>query len=187
VRSQSNGANSSTWVSLHNQDRQFYQGQFGYSFVPLSWSEYLEKGIQSWVNNLASNFPCNQYYHKPNNEWGANLAMFEGGGSGTHGNANAVMNLWVQNEYQKCPPSQSYTHCESQGKDIGHMTQVLWRATNYVGCAQANRNGERGDQCTIYGCWYARAGNCNMRQYSNQPWTVPVMAASSPCGPFTPP
>eukprot|EP00951_Prasinocladus_malaysianus_P014453 scaffold109934_cov41-Prasinocladus_malaysianus.AAC.1 len=56
----------------------------------------------------------------------------------------------------------------------GHYTQVIWRASEYVGCGEAGSS--------AYGyvqvCRYIRPGNCNGK--SN------YMEASTPCGPFCP-
>lgn len=41
--------------------------------------------------------------------------------------------------------------------DNGHMTQVLWRATLYVGCGEA-RNGNQ----YIQVCQYLEPGNCDV-------------------------
>ena len=44
------------------------------------------------------------------------------------------------------------------------FTQVLWRASKYVGCGESVRaiEGVEGGYCRFQVCRYATAGNCNM-------------------------
>ena len=70
---------------------------------------------------------------------------------------------WVESEIDLDPP------------ENGHLTQVLWRATTWVGCADAS-NGDYHIQV----CRYARPGNCNLGSYES--WLEPMLLDSSPCG-----
>jgi hypothetical protein len=76
----------------------------------------------------------------------------------------------------------------------GHLTNVLWRATNYVGCAEAEKsyvvNGKT-QWCRAQVCRYAKPGNCSMGKYrlanGNIDWETPMLMDDSPCGPECPP
>lgn len=41
----------------------------------------------------------------------------------------------------------------------GHFTQVIWRATKYIGCGEASRAG-----CNYQVCRYVTPGNCNINE-----------------------
>lgn len=104
---------------------------------------------------------------------------------------------WVEEESNVSYPSN------------GHYTQVLWRASAYVGCADAS-NGSRHYQVCRYarpGEWFASficigmsppnnmiswtyvsliillPGNCNT---SSSNWFTQMLLESSPCGPACP-
>jgi len=76
----------------------------------------------------------------------------------------------------------------------GHLTQALWRASNYVGCAEAHtfmkQYGKA--ECHTQVCRYARTGNCNMRPYISKNgketgWIEPMLEDDNYCGPICPP
>ena len=79
-------------------------------------------------------------------------------------NGDSVLERWVEDEIL-------FLGVDHRG---GHATQVLWRATNYVGCGHAE--GECGK---VQVCRYVRPGNCDA--YSN--WS----ADTTGCGPDCPP
>ena len=59
----------------------------------------------------------------------------------------------------------------------GHLTQVLWRASTWVGYADASSsNGNTHVQI----CRYGRLGNCNVLDSNN--WLEPMLQDTSPCG-----
>lgn len=41
-----------------------------------------------------------------------------------------------------------------------HFSQVLWRASTHVGCAESKGTTNNGTVCRYQVCQYARAGNC---------------------------
>jgi hypothetical protein len=75
-----------------------------------------------------------------------------------------IMKAWVEQEYYD--PTLPFSNY--QGEDRGHMTQCLWRPSSYVGCAQVAGPDTGDDACIIYGCRYAKAGNCDMQPFSSQ-------------------
>lgn len=72
-----------------------------------------------------------------------------------------ILTRWVENEMNDPYP------------DCGHMTQALWRATEYVGCGEASKGN------TYYQvCQYSKPGNCQVNRYNY--WTS-VLADDSSC------
>ena len=89
----------------------------------------------------------------------------------------------------------------------GHLTNVIWRPTKYVGCAEANKiyyttngAGEKvSNHCRAQVCRYAKPGNCSMGRYkfdsptsidgivNSHDWETPMLMDDSPCKPDCPP
>ncbi|KAL3780017.1 hypothetical protein ACHAW5_003014 [Stephanodiscus triporus] len=73
--------------------------------------------------------------------------------------------------------------------DNAHLTQAIWYASRYLGCADSERDMGDGKTCRMQVCRYAKAGNCMMGAYSSDVgnnWRTPMMADDSPCGPMCP-
>lgn len=69
------------------------------------------------------------------------------------------------------------------------INQVLWRASNYVGCGESVKPHGEG-YCRIQVCRYARPGNCDMKSYDasiGNNWMIPMLMAESKCGPLCAP
>jgi len=128
-------------------------------YVPLKWSNALKAEAAVWARHLATQ---GRLYHDTNKgPYGENLAMNSGGGGQpTTGN---VLSRWVEDEANLNFPAN------------GHLTQVLWRATEWVGCADAHSGNTH-----VQVCRYARPGNCNMANYNT--WLEPMLMDESPCG-----
>lgn len=60
------------------------------------------------------------------------------------------------------------------------LTQVMWRATRYVGCSDKVSVMMDGSYCYAMVCRYLRAGNCSMRQYDS--WLEPTLMDRTGCG-----
>ena len=48
----------------------------------------------------------------------------------------------------------------------------------YVRCAESEEEMVGGGVCRVQVCWYARAGNCDMRKYDSEAgdnWKVPML------------
>ncbi len=127
----------------------------GRSYRPLKWSAYLKDSAQKWANHLAA---TGTFVHGSSGE---NLASHTDW-NGYNRSTSNILTRWVEEEMNKSYPSN------------GHMTQVLWRATEYVGCGEARR-GNKFYQV----CHYSKPGNCNVRSSSNV-WPD-VLADDSPC------
>lgn len=113
-------------------------------------------------------------------DWGENVAGNSGkGGWGELKTTEQVLSRFVEREADWEWPRNS------------HLTQVLWRATRYVGCAEAARPKEGGGMCRTQVCRYASPGNCGMGKHEDPSrkdwWKVPVMAEKNRCGHDCPP
>ena len=125
----------------------------GRSYRPLKWSAYLKDSAQKWANHLAAT-----------GTWGHSSGLGENLASHTDSNGynrstSSILTRWVEEEMNT--------------SRNGHMTQVLWRASEYVGCGEAKK-GDRYYQV----CQYSRPGNCNV---SNSNYWERTMADSSGC------
>jgi hypothetical protein len=160
------------WLQAHNKRRKSWHTSYGVSYVPLQWSTILEKESQDWAEHLLST--CGgPVVHDGRTPYGENLAS--NFGSGRDGEARSPEELlirWVDREANKDPPNNL------------HLSQVLWRSSQYVGCGMASRKYGSGGMCHTQVCRYARPGNCAMGQYNN--WQTPTFADDSRCTPAEP-
>ncbi|KAL9180008.1 hypothetical protein ACHAXT_007978 [Thalassiosira profunda] len=151
------------WIDSHNKRRKEWHERYATAYIPLQWSSALEESSRQYAEVLIS---TGQFVHDPNNDYGENLGSNVGGGMLS---TEDILARWVEGEADDPYPQN------------GHLTQVLWRATEYVGCGEAS-GGDRHVQV----CRYARPGNCNMATYLPD-WQTPTFLDTSPCGPFCPP
>ena len=160
--------------------------------------------MESCCINLTSR--CTNRSLDPDAKFGENLAGNSGSGSwGQVRSTEAVLTRFVENEVEKEYPNNGHlTQVSTYAKFFVvssfspiphsphclHLSQVLWRATKYVGCAETSKPKEGGGMCHVQVCRYTRSGNCNMNKYMNNKkdwWMVPMMMEDSPCGPACPP
>ena len=131
-------------LAAHNRERQ------DLGLEPLSWNPALAQSAQRWAEHLAE---TGRFEHAPENHVvpeGENLW------AGTKGyyTPEAMVAAWIREKrYFRTGvfPDNSTT---GRVEDIGHYTQVVWRATHEVGCAEAASANE-----DILVCRYAEAGN----------------------------
>ena len=131
-------------LAVHNRER----ATFGVS--PLRWDPALAQSAQRWAEHLAA---TGLFEHAPemsSNPQGENLW------AGTKGyyTLESRVDAWVREKRYFKPglfPDNSVT---SKVADVGLYTQLMWRSTNYVGCAEAT--GARED---VLVCRYSSAGN----------------------------
>ena len=144
------GATSQQWsfdqrlLIAHNQER------MNLGLEPLSWNPELAQTAQQWADYLAA---TGRFEHSPENHRtpeGENLW------AGTRGyyQPEAMVGAWIREKQYFRPgifPNNSTT---GRVEDVGHYTQLVWRATTEVGCAEAASTRE-----DILVCHYAEAGN----------------------------
>ena len=128
----------------HNQERE----RLG--LEPLSWNPALAQSAQQWADYLAA---TGRFEHSPENHRdpeGENLWA----GTKDYYGPEAMVGAWIREKQYFRPglfPDNSTT---GRVADVGHYTQLVWRATSEVGCAEAASTRE-----DILVCRYAEAGN----------------------------
>jgi len=117
---------------------------------PLAWDPALVQSAQAWADHLAE---TGRFEHAPENHAapeGENLWA----GTKRYYGPEAMVDAWIREKKYFRPgvfPDNSTT---GKVEDVGHYTQLVWRATTEVGCAQAASASE-----DILVCRYAEAGN----------------------------
>jgi len=115
-------------ITAHNN----YRAAVGVG--PLTWSEELAAGAQAWADHLAA---THTFEHSGTPGVGENLAAFTTGFK----TPAELVDLWGSEEAAFIPPCASWgNQCSTTGNwmDIGHYTQLVWRATTQVGCGFAH-------------------------------------------------
>jgi len=131
-------------LAAHNHER------LGLGLTPLTWSPALAQMAQRWADYLAA---TGRFEHAPENRLAPEGENLWAGTKGYY-SPEAKVDAWIREKRffrQGVFPDNSIT---GKVEDVGHYTQVVWRATTEVGCAQAT--GTRED---ILVCRYAEAGN----------------------------
>ena len=158
---------SNEWLVAHNKRREKFHAKYGVTYTPLMWSSDLETSAQEYAEKLATIPGCVTVGgYEEDSYGGENLAA--NWGSNAPRTPDQVLKYWADDEeplgYEK----------------FKHFTQVVWRATHYVGCGQVSKgNGN----CHIQVCRYLRPGNCEM---SEDDWQLKTFAENSSCGPICP-
>jgi hypothetical protein len=131
-------------LAAHNRERSYL------GLTSLSWNPALARAARRWAAYLAT---TGRFEHAPEN-----YAAPEGENlwAGTKGyfTPEAMVNAWIREKRFFRPglfPANSIT---GRVEDVGHYTQLVWRATTEVGCAEAAGASEE-----ILVCRYAEAGN----------------------------
>eukprot|EP00584_Thalassiosira_punctigera_P019946 CAMPEP_0172571812 /NCGR_PEP_ID=MMETSP1067-20121228/132666_1 /TAXON_ID=265564 ORGANISM="Thalassiosira punctigera, Strain Tpunct2005C2" /NCGR_SAMPLE_ID=MMETSP1067 /ASSEMBLY_ACC=CAM_ASM_000444 /LENGTH=387 /DNA_ID=CAMNT_0013364225 /DNA_START=182 /DNA_END=1345 /DNA_ORIENTATION=- len=157
------------WLDSHNTRRKRWHGRYGKSYVPLKWSQALSEESKRYAKKLAKDCSLK---HDPNTSYGENIALNYGSGSFAKMRpTDNILTRFVENEADDEYPAN------------GHLTQVLWRATKYVGCGDASWP-YNGGTCHAQVCRYSRPGNCNMNSFKsnkNDWWLTPMLMTESPC------
>jgi hypothetical protein len=131
-------------LAAHNRER------LGLGLQPLTWDRGLAQSAQQWADYLASS---GRFEHAPEND---NAPEGENLWAGTKGyfTPEAMVDAWIREKQFFRPgvfPDNSTT---GKIEDVAHYTQLVWRATTEVGCAQAASASE-----DILVCRYVKAGN----------------------------
>ena len=129
---------------VHNRER----AELG--LEPLRWNAALEVSAQRWADYLAQ---TGRFEHAPEDmdePQGENLW------AGTKGYyaPEQMVDAWAREKRNFQPGRFPNNSTTGRLEDVGHYTQLVWRATLQVGCAHAMSNEE-----DILVCRYAEAGN----------------------------
>jgi hypothetical protein len=131
-------------LAAHNRERS------AAGIPPLQWDSALAADAAEWGEELAA---LGDIEHSPDEEddpQGENLFL----GTKGHFAPEAMVGMWIEEKKHFKPgvfPNNSRT---GDLEDVGHYTQLMWRATVRVGCAV--RPNEEHD---ILVCRYSEAGN----------------------------
>ena len=117
---------------------------------PLRWNPALAQSAQRWADHLAETGAFEHAPEPARNPEGENLW------AGTKGYypLEARVDAWIREKRNFKPGTFPNNSVTGQVADVGHYTQLMWRDTHEVGCAQAT--GSRED---VLVCRYASAGN----------------------------
>lgn len=152
------------WLDTHNDRRLKYWYEGGKMrsgtnphYVPQRWDSELARQAQVWADAQLDDCGTDTMAHDPNrNGAGENMAKNRGGLGSEYGQMyepTNVMNRFVEMELNK-----------DYGKRY-HLTQVLWKASVYVGCADGFKEYQENGvtkQCHTQVCRYAAPGNCGV-------------------------
>jgi uncharacterized protein YkwD len=128
----------------HNQARDLL------GLEPLSWNRDLARAARKWADHLAT---TGRFEHAPEIPLAPEGENLWAGTRGHYG-PEAMVAAWVREKrYFRFGvfPNNSVT---GSVEDVGHYTQVVWRKTREVGCAEAASKRE-----DILVCRYNDAGN----------------------------
>ncbi len=136
---------------------------------PLQWSDQLAANAQSWANGChkdSSGFFCHQGQCGPSTGYGENLSW---GYRESNGQAilpglspEQVVQGWY-NEIGNYDFNNPFLEIGPIGSN-GHFTQLVWRASTQLGCAQATcalSIGGVSKTGTLWVCEYSPPGNFN--------------------------
>ena len=131
-------------LHAHNHERE------ALGIEPLRWNAQLAQSAQYWATSLAVN---DHFQHAPAdraNPFGENLW------AGTKGyfSPEAMVHAWAREKQNFRPGRFPANSTTGNVADVGHYTQMIWRATHEVGCARAT-----GTKVDILVCRYTQAGN----------------------------
>mmetsp|Transcript_115 Transcript_115/g.185 ORF Transcript_115/g.185 Transcript_115/m.185 type:complete len:381 (+) Transcript_115:82-1224(+) len=159
------------WLVAHNTRRKYWHEYYEKNYVPLKWSAELAESSRVYAEKLLD--ACDDYgiIHDPDNSYGENMAKNKGtGGWGEEYHPDKLVGRFVDREVGLPWPANA------------HLTQALWRASKYVGCADASKDWN-GGTCRTQVCRYSKPGNCGM----TSDWEEKVLQDDSSCYPECPP
>lgn len=164
MQNRNNRARQNAWLDAHNDARLAFQGEDAYN--EMEWSNDLfndaKDHAEELVVNCTTKAPTGDL-----NDYGWNIAGAQN--TPDFRSVDEVFNLWESKLINGWPNNKEYS-------------QVLWRSTEYVGCADAAAD-EDDMKCTFSVCFYARAGNCGMGQIENWADHANKIMNGNSCGP----
>jgi uncharacterized protein YkwD len=132
-------------LAAHNRERE------AAGLPPLGWDDALAARARAWAEHLAA---AGGLEHAEDEDEadpeGENLW------AGTRGRYSPedMVGLWIAEKKDFRPGTFPDNSRTGDFEDVGHYTQLMWRATNRVGCAVA-----RGREDDVLVCRYREAGN----------------------------
>lgn len=135
---------SSTILMTHNVERA------SLGIGPLRWNPKLAQSAQGWADHLAATGNFAHAPEQPANPQGENLWA----GTKGHYPLEEKVRAWIREKRFFKPGTFPDNSTTNNVEDVGHYTQLMWRDTHDVGCAQAT--GARED---VLVCRYSSAGN----------------------------
>lgn len=136
------------WWNAHNSRREFWHAYYGAEFSEVCWDDSLAAQAQYFADYLAEGCLVeHDQSKKPNGSKncraaGENLAF------DSRSNPRSPFEVTL-----------AWTDEEFDSSRDGHFTQVVWRATKFIGCGMASNS-----NCpwrNVQVCRYVKYGNCN--------------------------
>ena len=117
---------------------------------PLRWDPALAQSARGWADHLAA---TRAFRHAPENALAPEGENLWAGSAGRF-SPEAMVDAWARERRFFKPGLFPQNSTTGEVADVGHYTQLVWRATTAVGCALARGGGE-----DILVCRYSQAGN----------------------------
>ncbi len=150
-----------------------------YNGSALSWSDEIAKDAQSHANTLANS---GEFKHDPKNYNGYDNGPYGENLYATTDNSNiafrdAINNWYVEKKYynysdNSCSVNSSNPIIEglTQYNTCGHYTQIIWKDTQYVGCAKAKYKAGDLKGGYVIVCKYKSPGNVIQNGVPQRPY-----------------
>jgi len=173
---------------------------------PLVWDEGLAAASQAWADHQAVNAQCGMA-HSTNGWRGDKLAELGSGLSGWIGenvawlsgympsgnpqikDGRMVTGMWASEKADFALGASGDSCTKPTGGVVGHYTQIVWHATQKVGCGVS----QCGDGATLFVCQYYPGGNmmgelvfCKDNLPSGMPSCSNLDSLADPAGCVTP-
>lgn len=158
------------WLDGHNARRSAFHEQHNTEIRLMKWSPELANDASDRVDQIS--LSC-KVIPDATNEEGENIAVrkFHVGSKDTESPDN-ILKRWSDLKLKKGYPENRT------------MTQVMWRATGYLGCSSKVTQYDDGKYCYVSVCRYLRPGNCSVGSYTN--WLDATLSDRTPCGKMCP-
>jgi len=150
------------WLDAHNKRRAKYwwngsqmKSNGNPSYIPQKWDSHLASMAKTYAETLLDGCETDKMAHDPSRQnAGENMAKNRGSPGSEYGSQYAPDN--IVNRFVEAELNNGFG-------DRYHLTQVLWQASEYVGCADAFKEYRVGGvlkHCHTQVCRYSAPGNC---------------------------
>lgn len=146
------GTFADEWLQAHNSRRTKFYQENGLGPMDLKWAPSLATSAQNYANKLIKVDNGCYITHCHENDCYAGENLGANWGSGQHAkprSAETVLTSWYDREMLFTSLAAKY-----------HATQVAFRSSRYLGCAEASKTLPDGYMCFIHVCRYIAQGNC---------------------------